>query len=78
MVYAKWVAETPRSTLRQVWQTTPLWREIYRSSSDVCLSCEGQFLACAFNRIFFMLGTEKQRSCVTKAEQSMKMKHLNA
>jgi len=30
MVYARWVAQTPRSTLRQIWQTTPLWREIYR------------------------------------------------
>lgn len=30
MVYAKWAAETPRSTMRQIWQTTPLWREIYR------------------------------------------------
>ena len=34
MVYAKWVEQTPRSTLRQIWQTTPLWREIYRFQSQ--------------------------------------------
>lgn len=31
MVYARWAAETPRAALRQAWQATPLWGEIYRA-----------------------------------------------
>lgn len=57
MVYAKWVAETPRSTLRQVWQTTPLWREIYRRAihEDEAFECVNQrgYVAMACGRTIF-------------------------